>query len=37
LWCFLLTMLTALLSYALVRTSVRWHKMFELAMSHAAE
>jgi hypothetical protein len=37
LWCFLLTMLTALLSYSMVRTSLKWHKMFELAMAHGAE
>jgi hypothetical protein len=37
LWCFLLTLLTALLSYSMVRTSVKWHKMFELAMVHAQE
>jgi hypothetical protein len=37
LWCLLLTLLTALLSYAMVRTSVRWQKMFELAMAHTEE
>lgn len=34
LWCLLLTLLTALLSYTMVRTSVKWHKMFQLATAH---
>jgi hypothetical protein len=37
LWCFLLTLLTALLSYAMVRTSLKWHKLFELAVAHAKD
>jgi hypothetical protein len=34
-WCFISTLLTALLSYMMVRTSLKWHKLFTLAMSHA--
>lgn len=33
LWCLMMMMLTSLLTYALVRASVKWQKSFELAMA----
>jgi hypothetical protein len=37
LWCLMMMMLTSLLTYALVRASVKWQKSFELAMAGRAE
>ncbi len=37
LWCLMMMMMTSLLTYALVRASVKWQKSFELAMAGREE